>query len=166
MNAKENHYALKALMVLPALLLQKPSAKSKTKDHTACLTRRLEDWKLGNIEKLIQEARAIQKKLCSSRKNRNVEDISRVFAKLMMEGKIKSALKYLDKEGHLLVPVDLNNDVVEELKIKHPSAKPATENNMLNGPVESIPNVIYDTIDETKMFKAALHTEGSAGPSG
>ena len=40
MNAKVNHYALKALMVLPALLLQKPSAKSKAKDHTSCLTRR------------------------------------------------------------------------------------------------------------------------------
>ena len=96
-------------------------------------------------------------------KKRNVEDISRVFAKLMMEGKIKSALKYLDKEGHTMGPVNLDNDVLEELKTKHPSAKSATESNMLNGPVEFIPNVIYDTIDETKIFKAALHTEGSAG---
>ena len=37
---------------------------------------------------------------------------------------------------------------------------------MLNGPVDFVPSVIYDTIDETKIFKAALQTEGSAGPSG
>ena len=34
--------ALKAALVMPALLLQKPSATSKAKDHNSCLSRRLD----------------------------------------------------------------------------------------------------------------------------
>ena len=37
-----NSIALKTFMVLPTLLLQKPSARSKAKDHSECLQRRLE----------------------------------------------------------------------------------------------------------------------------
>ena len=39
--------ALKAATVLPILLLQKPSKRSKTKDHTKCLERRLASWSNG-----------------------------------------------------------------------------------------------------------------------
>ena len=37
--------AITAAMTMPALLLQKPHSRSKTKDHVKCLERRLEDWK-------------------------------------------------------------------------------------------------------------------------
>ena len=37
--------ALKAALTAPSLLLQEPSAKSKAKDHSDCLARRLEMWK-------------------------------------------------------------------------------------------------------------------------
>ena len=37
-------FAIKAAMTMPALLLQKPHAKSKTRDHITCLKRCLEIW--------------------------------------------------------------------------------------------------------------------------
>ena len=40
-----NSVALKAFMVLPTLILQKPSATSKSKEHSAAIERRLVLWK-------------------------------------------------------------------------------------------------------------------------
>jgi hypothetical protein len=48
--------ALKAVMVMPALLLQKPSFKSKCKQHSECLQRRLNLWKLGDFNGLLKSA--------------------------------------------------------------------------------------------------------------
>ena len=40
-----NSVALKCFMILPTLLLQKPHAKSKTREHVECMKRRLQLWK-------------------------------------------------------------------------------------------------------------------------
>ena len=53
--------ALKAAMVLPALLLQRPHVKSKAKDHSTHLERRLKLWEKGDINSLVIEARTIQR---------------------------------------------------------------------------------------------------------
>ena len=55
-------FSLKALMIIPTLLLQKPSYRSKSKEHAQCLERRLKEWKAGNFDKIMKEIRAIQSK--------------------------------------------------------------------------------------------------------
>ena len=55
--------ALKAYMILPSLLLQKPSKKSKAKEHSLKLSQRLILWREGNIMTLLREGKAIQKHL-------------------------------------------------------------------------------------------------------
>ena len=55
--------SLKALMIMPSLLLQKPSKTSKAKDHTDALKRRILLWKEGDIENLVLEAETIQGQL-------------------------------------------------------------------------------------------------------
>ena len=45
--------ALQAAMVMPALLLQKPHAKSKAKEHNVHLNRRLKQWMNGDINGLL-----------------------------------------------------------------------------------------------------------------
>ena len=57
--------ALKASFVMQILLLQKPSQKSKSRDHVTHLKRRLDLWKQGDIPLLIQEGRCIQRYLLS-----------------------------------------------------------------------------------------------------
>ena len=46
--------AFKAIMVMPSLLLQKPSQKSKSKDHLRPLERRLELWESGEVMELLK----------------------------------------------------------------------------------------------------------------
>ena len=58
--------ALKDVMVMPSLLLQKPSFKSKAKQHSECLERCLLLWEAGDFEALVKECRAIQSRLLSS----------------------------------------------------------------------------------------------------
>ena len=50
-------------LVMPALLLQKPSATSKAKDHNSCLSRRLDLWREERIPELVAEVTTIQKHL-------------------------------------------------------------------------------------------------------
>ena len=57
---------LKTATVLPILLLQKPSKKSKTKDHIKCLERRLANWSNGDLEELVKESRTLQHRLPSN----------------------------------------------------------------------------------------------------
>ena len=57
--------ALKAVHVMPALLLQKPSQSSKSKDHHAALERRLKLWEEGKIEELLYKGKTIQGRLKS-----------------------------------------------------------------------------------------------------
>ena len=51
--------ALKAVMIMPALLLQKPHCSSKASEHATCLQCRLISWKEGDIDTLICEGRTI-----------------------------------------------------------------------------------------------------------
>ena len=82
-NSDLNSVALKAFMVLPTLILQKPSATSKSKEHSAAIERRLNLWRQGDLDLLLKEVRFIQGKFVNSKKARTVEDISKVFAKLI-----------------------------------------------------------------------------------
>ena len=59
-NSSLQPVALKCLMIMPHLLLQKPSLKSKSKDHTLALQRRLQLWEKGKIDDLVHESRTIQ----------------------------------------------------------------------------------------------------------
>ena len=92
-SALEN-VALKAAVTLPALMLQKPHAKSKVREHISCLERRLALWREGNISELLREGKAIQGLLRSHRPPKDVNsDASKAqkFSKLMMEGKVRAA---------------------------------------------------------------------------
>ena len=54
---------LKVYLTLPMILLQKPSASSKAKDHSQALIRRMEWFKNGDYSRLLSECRNIQRQL-------------------------------------------------------------------------------------------------------
>ena len=89
--------ALKAAMLMPLLLLQKPHQQSKTKDHVACLTRRLTVWEQGKFSDLISEGQAIQNHLMAHRRHFELttERLSHTFAKLMVAVRTAFALRLL-----------------------------------------------------------------------
>ena len=93
--------ALKVFHILPALLLQKPSRNSKAKEHLKCLERRLALWEAGDLTALLAEARVIQDRLkkTSNSTKRQSDDVARIFARHMLEGKVNAALKFLSEEN-------------------------------------------------------------------
>ena len=85
-----------------------------------------------------------------------------------MEGQINSAPRYLsaDDSGGVL---PLTDDVVRQLREKHTDAQRAKRSklgSLLFGPVEDIPDSVYQEIKGELVREAALRTEGSGGPSG
>ena len=147
---------------LPALL-QKPSATSKAKEHSARLAERINLWNTGNVFEIVKEYRTIHRKLTSNKPKSNV-DTSRIFAKLMFEGKINAALKFItESNDHGLLPTTL--ETVAQLKLKYPEPAPIGENTLLEGPLEKVSSGYFDSIDELTIKKASKMTKGAAGPS-
>lgn len=94
METESNIVSMKAFMILPALLLQKPSARSMVKEHVGCLERRLRLWKAEDLGNPFNECQHIQTRLTTARKKKEPEEISRIFSKLILEGKIKAAINF------------------------------------------------------------------------
>ena len=110
--------ALQAATVLPILLLQKPSRKSKTKDHILCLQRRLKTWKDGDLNELTNEGRTIQHRIPKASPSEDHTHLARSFARLMFQGKTKAALRLLTGQGKGGV---LHVDDTERLSVWPPS---------------------------------------------
>ena len=85
--------SIKCLMLMPALLLQKPSPKSKSKEHADILKRRLDQWSQGKISDLLYESQTIQRRLKSFIPTNSDEAISKKFAALMKSGNVNAAIK-------------------------------------------------------------------------
>ena len=108
----------------------------------------------------------IQKRLSNSRRV-DPPNAARVFANLIMSRQINSALRYLSENngGGVLA---LSDDVMAQLREKHPSPQEARLGSLLFGPVEDVPvpDSIYQQINGEMVREAALRTKGSGGPSG
>lgn len=109
------------LMVMPALLLQKPSKRSKTVEHVGALKRRLEVWKKGRIDELIREGKAIQERLQRSKISH--DNTEKIFVRLMLQGKISAAMRWIGNNSAGIL--EANEDTMTELIKKHPTSKPA-----------------------------------------
>ena len=173
--------ALKAIMVMPSLLLQKPHTKSKTKEHSQHLERRMQLWSDGNIEGLLEEGRTVQRQLRganrnSQERNKTTEQSARTFAKLMMEGKVKAALRLISEGNssgvlHLDSYSDPDNPtetVRETLLNKHPNQQPYKQASIVTPttPTNEPHPIYFDRIDGHLIRSTALRTEVSAGPLG
>ena len=160
-NSPLKPVALACLMIMP--LLQKPSRDNKAKDHSIAL-KRLDLWNQGNLQQLVNESRTIQNRLPTNRE-KTKEEIQSLFSKYMMEGKVNAAIRLLSDEGSKGV-LHLSDEILEELKLKHPIAEKPAVAALLQGPIESTHSVIYENINGESIRKVALNTKGAAGPSG
>ena len=169
--------ALKAVMTMPALLLQKPHTRSRAKEHTTHLDRRLHLWRAGKIHELIHEGRTIQQNLSRNhhRGRKPTEQIARIFAKLMMEGKVKAALRLINEDSNG-TPLKLdskispssNKTVHDILKDKHPQKQTPQQSALLtpSSPTTEHHPIHFERLDGQLIRRIALRMSGSAGPSG
>ena len=96
-NSPTRNICLKAMMVMPSLLLMRTSKQSKTAENKKHLARRLQLWKDRNIKDLLLESITINSRKPSNAGTINEVDLSRRFSQLMMEGKINPALRLLEQ---------------------------------------------------------------------
>ena len=82
-----------------------------------------------------------------------------------MEGQVKSAIRFLDKNGNHGI-LSLTEEIINQLRQKHPEAQEATHGALLHGPIEEIPDTIFCKINGEMVREAALRAKGSGGPSG
>ena len=158
--------ALKMLMCMPKLLLQKPFKKSKTKIHGQYLNKRLDLWENGLFDELLKENRSIQEKLKNPPSTHDTPDhIAHVFARLMLHGKVHAALRLLDKKGDLGV-AELTAENLNILRKLHPAGVEADESILMTGELPYFDPIVFNNIDEASIAKAANRTRGAAGPSG
>ena len=114
--------AFKAIMVMPSLLLQKPSQKSKSKDHLRTLEWRLDLWESGEVMELLKESDTIQTNMKVTNKTTSINKISKKFTREMMKGYVQNAMKFLTnniKNGVL----PLHKMTLKQLKQKHPQSR-------------------------------------------
>ena len=122
--------ALTAAMVLPQLLLQKPSHNTDETDR-----------------------------------------VTKLFAKLMRQGKVKPALRLLAKvQGAPLSvhdPAGEDKTVLDVLREKHPTCQDdISELIVQDSGTMQFHSQIFEALDYEATQKTAVKTDGSAGPSG
>ena len=160
-------FALKLSMIMPALLLQKPCRKSTAKQHGQYLRRRMDLWEEGKFDEIMREVRFIQEKIKPSLTNteRSLDHLAKVFAKLVLKGKIHAALRLLDKNEAAGI-INMSDEVLKELQKLHPDGERAKEYTLKTGDIPYFDPVVFSNIDESSIAKAATKTKGAAGPSG
>ena len=162
---------------MPALLLQKPSQSSKSKDRHAALERRLQLWEEGKNEELLYKGQTIQGRLKSPDSTTTITKISMKFRILMSKGNVNGALKLLTNNmsnGNLPL-TDATLQVLKkhlqsrepppEVLIEGPAVLIEEPEVLIEGPIRKIHPVIYDDIDESLILNAATLTKGGSGPS-
>ena len=97
-NSSSLEYAaMKAITVIQIVLLQKPSRTGKSKDHSKHLQRRLDLWLQVDLEMLLDEGKCIQNCLGNRTQASSDETVGRIFRDLVLQGKVRSALRYLSR---------------------------------------------------------------------
>ena len=83
----------------------------------------------------------------------------------MLQGKVHAALMLLEKEASNGI-LNLTDEVISDLKSKHPDGADANDSVMLTGEIPFVDPVMFENLNESTISRAALKTRGAAGPSG
>ena len=156
--------SLKSIMIMPSLLLQKSTPKSKSHINKQHLERRLTLWQNGQIDDLLRECNTIQQRLKLTKKVPSPEETSRKFTNCIISGNINGALRMLSDENMAGI-LPMNDDTLELLKEKHPDGDDMFDEMLLKGPREYVDPIIFESIDADLIARLALNTKGSSGPS-
>ena len=119
LDSSMKHITFKAIMVMPSLILQKPSRNSKAKDHSEALRWRMILWQSGDLLQLFKEVETIQKGLKDLTKPKSIAQLSKKFAEYMNKGNINSAIKLLSNnmENGILPLNDTTLNILKQVRL-------------------------------------------------
>ena len=92
-NSPRCEISIKAIHIMPSLLLQKPSRDSNSQDHQKALERRLLLRHKGDICSLLNEAETLQRRLPMLNQRNDIMSISKRFQNQMEKGNVNGAMK-------------------------------------------------------------------------
>ena len=175
--------ALYNFMVLPTLLLQKPTRDNcGYKEATEHLRRRLDLWDKQDLPSLLDEGRCLQKHALKRRPGGQFleeKDRVREFGLSMASGQVHRALHTLTEETNgtsssgvlqmeeRITLLDGRSVLVEDLlSEKHPPPQSASEDVLADGDPAQVNPIRFEALTPKLMECIALRCTGSAGPSG
>ena len=163
-KTKWENIALSLVHIFIPLMLQKPSKKSKARDHTKYLMSRLEKWKQGNLQYLLAEGKEIQKRLRKN-KSKKLESKQKSFLRLMSARKVGQVTKLINNNDMVVGVHSISDDIKEALAKKHPKAEKLFPEVLLQID-KPLPNpVIYENITAESIQRASKNLQGSGGPT-
>ena len=122
-------------------------------DILRLLHRRIGQWRDGHFDLLVQEADHCDSGLKHScRVNLTGDDVVRIFSRLMLQGKVKAAVRWATEHTRreLLMPTDVVDNtsgttVLDVLRQKHPSARPPKASSLV--PCDVLP--LFEDVEIT-----------------
>ena len=145
------------------LIQQKPFKKSKAEDHLKFLEERLKWWIDGEIDLIYKECEANHEEQQKSKTRQS--SINKAFAKLLLEGSLTTSMTLTEQEDSkgLLPP---NENVLKEIQKLHPPRRQVVTSEMTQRSPEETNPVVFEPINQSEIYHAAMHTRGSSGASG
>ena len=134
-------------------MLQKPSAKSRPREHAKYLKSRLEWWKNGDLKSLMGEVKEIQKRLKKANAGKE-ESREKAFIRLMMMGKIGPAAKFVNNDDDIKGVHPLTTEIKDILQSKHPAGSEVDPEVVCELTAEPPQPVLFEEItSDTKLPK-------------
>ena len=140
--------AMRAAMVMPALLIQKPHQRPRTKEHAKHLEQRLKLWSEGDLDALLNEGRTIQTELKHHfrQKKTNNTQIGPKFCQAI-DGRESASSTTPAKPKQQQWPLTLGlpgqsepKTVQEILQAKHPPQHPAKPTSPVDSDTQQQPS--------------------------
>ena len=166
------------LIVFSSLMLQRDRMIRKATDIRRVLDRRLKMWRNGEVDLLLQEAIRCDKQLKNTQKP-DIDDkhIVKVFTRLMLQGKVRAAVRWLSERGRgkVLHPSELvevkdkhgkvlQSSVWDVLCQKHPDPKIPLKSALLS--CDDLPSLEDVEVTGGQVLYVARLIRGGAGPGG
>ncbi len=157
--------ALDLATIFPPLLLQKSGKHVAAKEAKATISRRLELWEKGEIRELLKEGQTLQDRLPKSIIATSQNHSSRIFARLILQGKVRAALRLLSEteNGGVAKPSPI---IFSKLQEKHPQATTPPSEVLLPGLYHPVPPSLFDSLNGQLIHDVAMRSTGAAGPYG
>ena len=157
------------VLVMSRVWLQRDPMIKASKDIRTLIGRRIEDWKENKVDQLLAEAVRCGKKKQINHDSLDVKHVSKVFASLMMKGKVRSVMRWLSERtsGGMSDPmqeVRKSVTVLETLKSKHPEPHRSQLSSRLQAPV--LPDFEDIIISSASIEKTTRSLQGSSRASG
>ena len=164
------------IIIFSSVILQCGCSVRSLRDIKRVLERRMDLWSDNNIHLLIQEAIRCGRTFKLPLQSMNEEHTNKVFIHLMLQVKIRPAMRWLTSrvKGHVLLPdntitVDVDGiaqstSVVDALKLKHPTSHPPHSSALLNP--SQLPLLEDVEVTGAHISLVAHRIQGNAGPGG